>query len=103
MMVGDPSSPRTLYFGYPDCFTVWDTTPFSPPLSTGDRWTPSPNATLNDTTCNTKAARAQLAFMPHSAPLDIKFYNQSPQICSNSSGANEWGSFPCSWNISAFV
>jgi len=100
-VVGDPTSPKTLYFGYPNCFTVWDPTPFTPPLSTGDRWTSSPNSTFNDTTCNTKSVHARLSFMAHSAPLDIKFYY--PQICSNSSGANEWGSFPCSWNGSAIV
>ena len=102
-VVGDPTNPQTIYFGYPNCFTVWDPTPFIPPLSTGDRWTQSPNTTFNDTTCNTKAMHARLSFMAHSAPLDIKFFYPAEQSCSNSSGVTKWGSFPCSWNGSALV
>jgi len=96
-------SPQALYFGYPNCFTVWDPESFSPQLSTGDRWTPSPNSTFNDTTCNTGSRKARLSFQAHSAPLDIKFFYPTTLSCSDSSTANEWGSFPCSWNGSAFV
>jgi glucose/arabinose dehydrogenase len=103
IVVGDPTNPKTLYFGYPNCFTVWDTEPFSPSLTTGQQWTPSPNATFNDTTCNSNDAKARLAFQAHSAPLDIKFFYRSSVSCSNSSSPNSWGSFPCSWNGSALV
>ena len=92
-----------MYYGYPNCFTVWDPAPFSPPLVTGERWTTAPNATFNDTTCNKIALPARLSIMPHSAPLDIKFFYPFSATCSNSSSANEWGSFPCSWNGSALV
>ena len=103
-LVGDPTSPQSLYFGYPNCFTVWDTTPFTPRLLTGQHWTPSPNSTFNDTTCNAINGSARLSFQAHSAPLDIKFfYPPFPESCSNSSGPNEWGSFPCSWNSTAIV
>ena len=104
MAVGDPTTPQTLYFGYPNCFTVWDPSPFNPPLLTGQRWTTSPNATFNDTTCNSIALPARLSMMAHSAPLDIKFfYPPSANSCITSNEPNEWGSFPCSWNGTALV
>src|SRR5271170_3315209 len=79
IVVGDPTSPQTQDYGYPNCFTVWDPSPFNPPLLTGERWTQSPNSTFNDTTCNKIALPARLSFMAHSAPLDIKFWYPSTQ------------------------
>jgi glucose/arabinose dehydrogenase len=101
--VGDPRSPQTWDFGYPNCFTVWDPSPFSPPLITGERWTMNPNSSFNDSTCNSLDQRARLTFQAHSAPLDVKFFYPNSTTCSNSSGANAWGSFPCSWNGTAMV
>jgi glucose/arabinose dehydrogenase len=62
-------------YGYPNCFAVWNTTGFPSvgDLKVGDQFALSPNASLNDTTCNDNYVAPRLVFLAHTAPLDIKF------------------------------
>ena len=73
-------------FGYPDCFTAWDTSVIS-------NWTGTVGQQFsNDSTIDTACAsrtNPRLAFHPHNAPLDILF---------NNAGTTGWITFHGSWN-----
>lgn len=80
--LGVLSDPSTLgaNHGYPSCFALWNTTTFPAPLdnlTVGSQFTPSPNTTLNDTTCAQLTVPPRLTFRAHMAPLDIKFNGSS--------------------------
>ena len=61
-------------YGYPDCFAVWDTDiPHANGLVVGDQFTPSPNNTFSDETCQADDVDPRLTLQAHMAPLDIIF------------------------------
>ncbi|KAK4239544.1 L-sorbosone dehydrogenase [Achaetomium macrosporum] len=69
--LGDPTTVRNAWFGYPTCFAVWDPSGFSGSgLKTGSNFVPSPSSSYNDATCNTNnAIPPRLSFQAHSAPI----------------------------------
>lgn len=77
-------------FGYPDCFSAWDTDEI-PDFNgeTGQQFaTNDQNSTNNDDICGERVS-ARLVFAAHMAPLDIKF---------NTEGTQAWIAFHGSWN-----
>lgn len=69
--LGDPLKTRDVWYGYPQCFAVWDPSSFSDnkALKTGSHFVLAPNATYSDETCNSKATAPRLTFQAHSAPI----------------------------------
>ncbi len=86
--LGDPARPAGRFYGYPQCYTVWDPSLF-PGItrSVGSQFTLSPNDTFDDTTCSTRSTPARLSMQAHSAPLDIVI-----------TGANAFISYHGSWD-----
>lgn len=76
-------------YGYPQCYATWDieALPRSGNLSIGAQFAADGGAG-NDTYCAAQVP-PRLTFLPHQAPLDIKF---------NNSGTEAWISFHGSWN-----
>ncbi|OAA57094.1 Soluble quinoprotein glucose/sorbosone dehydrogenase [Niveomyces insectorum RCEF 264] len=68
---GDPLKVRNVWYGYPQCFTVWDPSAFSDnkALKTGSHFVLAPNSSYSDDTCNGKAQPPRLVFQAHSAPI----------------------------------
>jgi hypothetical protein len=63
-------------YGYPLCFPAWDPSslPSNSGISVGTQFLiGSPNATYNDTFCQTQRHAPRLTFPAHNAPIDIKF------------------------------
>ncbi|KAK7016344.1 soluble quino protein glucose dehydrogenase [Favolaschia claudopus] len=90
--LGDAAAASSKFYGYPNCFSVWDPSlfPSSDSFSVGDWFVQRPNSTgIDSAWCNKNAIKPQLTFQPHSAPLDIKF---SP------SDSNAYVSFHGSWD-----
>jgi glucose/arabinose dehydrogenase len=78
-------------YGYPLCFAVWNISiPGRGSLVTGDQFVLNPNATLNDTTCQTEKISPRLTFQAHMAPLDMVFL---------SNGTEAYVSFHGSWYV----
>lgn len=77
-------------FGYPDCFTAWNTSEI-PNFhgSVGTQFSLGENSTDNDTACTNNYVAPRLTFQPHMAPLDIKF---------NTEGTEAWVSWHGSWD-----
>ncbi|KAG2006955.1 endoglucanase II [Coprinopsis cinerea AmutBmut pab1-1] len=72
--LGDPSNPRSIFGGYPDCYTVWEAGDFTDsPKQVGDWFVQDPNGQYNDAWCNTNAVKPTALLPPHTAPLDMKF------------------------------
>ncbi|KAH6903296.1 hypothetical protein BKA70DRAFT_1566904 [Coprinopsis sp. MPI-PUGE-AT-0042] len=71
--LGDPSNPRSLFGGYPDCFTVHTSENFPDGKQVGDWFTQENSGTYNDAWCNTNAVKPTVLLPPHTAPLDMKF------------------------------
>lgn len=91
---GTPSANQGRNFGYPECYTAWDTSvikDFSG--QTGEQFAIgnfSMNDTNGDAMCNEAHRQAaRLPFHPHMAPLDILF---------NDDGTVGWVTFHGSWD-----
>ncbi|CAK7212024.1 hypothetical protein SCUCBS95973_001322 [Sporothrix curviconia] len=69
--LGDPLKTRDVWYGYPQCFSVWDPSAFSDNkvLKTGSHFVLAPNSSYSDETCNGKATPPRLTFQAHSAPI----------------------------------
>jgi len=81
-------SPNTgANFGYPECYTAWDTA-IIPNFEgeVGDQF--AIDSSDNDDQCSDRQT-SRLSFQPHTAPLDILF---------NEAGTAAWVSFHGSWN-----
>lgn len=92
--IGNLTDPQGGNYGYPYCFTVWNGSLFSPPLKQYDQFTL--NETQNFTVACENVTRPAYVLHPHTAPLDIKFFDGP---CSSSRN----GSFPCSMINQAFI
>ncbi|KAG2006953.1 cellobiose dehydrogenase [Coprinopsis cinerea AmutBmut pab1-1] len=72
--LGDPSNPRAIFGGYPDCYTVWEPSDFTDsPKQPGDWFTQDNSGQYTDAWCNANAVKPTLLLPPHTAPLDMKF------------------------------
>ncbi|SPO05547.1 uncharacterized protein DNG_08234 [Cephalotrichum gorgonifer] len=72
--LGDPSKPNTDWYGYPVCFTVGNTAPFTDTtFSVGDQFLLAPNTTFTDATCESESVGPRLSIQAHSAPIDGTF------------------------------
>ena len=87
--MGDPTKSRDQFFGYPDCFSVWDPTPFQGRLKTGDHFVINSQGGNTDASCNDKAIKPRLTFQAHSAPIWNAF---------DSDASNMYVTFHGSWN-----
>ncbi|KAI1383752.1 soluble quino protein glucose/sorbosone dehydrogenase [Hypoxylon trugodes] len=70
--LGDVSTPNNAWYGYPTCFTIWETNA-THGLDVGQQFVQSPNETFTDDTCAHMSMPPRLTFRAHSAPLDAKF------------------------------
>ena len=86
-IVGDPVIARDQFFGYPDCFSVWDPTPFQG-LATGDHFVQNANSGAADAACD-GAIKPRLSFQAHSAPIANSF---------DANATNMYVTFHGSWN-----
>lgn len=87
--MGDPTKARDQFYGYPNCFSVWDPTPFQGRLKTGDHFVIDSSTGMTDASCNDKAIKPRLTFQAHSAPIYNSF---------DSEAANMYVTFHGSWN-----
>lgn len=88
--LGDPSKPNNNWYGYPTCFTAWDSSVITDvSLATGDQFIPAPNSSFTDATCAERSVPPRLSFQAHSAPIDAKF---APDF------SNLYVTFHGSWN-----
>lgn len=87
---GQMSTFKPHFFGYPQCFTIWNKAgvPDSQNLVVGS---PFALNSTGDTYCKTKTFAPRLTFQAHMAPIDIKF---------EPSGTRAWVSFHGSWDRS---
>ncbi|KAI9800381.1 MAG: hypothetical protein M1825_004151 [Sarcosagium campestre] len=79
-------------YGYPICFAAWglDEIPEKDNLTVGSQFVMgSPNDTINDDFCARERVPPRLTFVPHMAPLDIKF---------SADGSEAFVSFHGSWD-----
>ncbi|KAI0398169.1 soluble quino protein glucose dehydrogenase [Xylariaceae sp. FL0594] len=69
--LGDPLTKRDAWYGYPTCFSVWSTQPFSSRnLKTGNQFMlAAGNGVSSDADCATKATAPRLTFPAHTAPI----------------------------------
>ncbi|KAI0157228.1 soluble quino protein glucose dehydrogenase [Xylariaceae sp. FL1272] len=69
--LGDPLTARNVWYGYPNCFAVWDPAPFtSKGLTTGSQFLyTAGNGATSDADCASKTTAPRLTFMAHSAPI----------------------------------
>lgn len=68
---GTPKTPnKGANFGYPDCFSVWDT---NIPKFNGKAGQVIGTNSANDTLCANNRQAPRLVFAAHSAPIDILF------------------------------
>jgi len=89
-------------YGYPECFATWDTSIPGAKVEVADQFTPSPNATFTDATCQQKFEKPALALEAHTAPLDIKFYR--PDLTGGSCESNAGsGGLGCEFLDDAFI
>lgn len=89
-------------YGYPECFATWDTSIPGARVSVADQFTPTPNRTFTDATCQANFEKPALALEAHTAPLDIKFYR--PDVtggdCTSNAGS---GGLDCEYLNDAFI
>ncbi|EAU83855.1 hypothetical protein CC1G_09524 [Coprinopsis cinerea okayama7 len=73
--LGDPANPRSLFGGYPDCYTIWEPADFNDSTKrVGDWFTQTNSGQYNDAYCNSNTtAKPVVLLPPHTAPLDFKF------------------------------
>ncbi|KAJ3053821.1 hypothetical protein HK097_003287 [Rhizophlyctis rosea] len=77
--LGNPTSPKAGWYGYPYCFTVYDPTPFPHDrrYRPGDQFVQEPGSTVagvrtTDRLCR-NVTQPAVIFPAHNAPLDLKF------------------------------
>lgn len=79
------------YYGYPDCFSVWDLedVPDNGGLTTGMQFAATTNETVDDAWCRDNTVDPRLSFTAHMAPMDMEF---------NSAATTLFITFRGSWN-----
>ncbi|KAI1809241.1 soluble quino protein glucose dehydrogenase [Poronia punctata] len=72
--LGDVTSPNNDWYGYPECFTIWDPSQVADrAFQVGEQFVQVPTVDFDDDSCARDSVPPALSFQAHSAPLGCKF------------------------------